>query len=79
MHKGLVVSFIRTLTVGFGIAPNQRRSARGLYHRWRISLRPETDFFFIIIRNPTAFVNPFTRYFSTHYFSKMFFYFSTIC
>ena len=28
-------------TVGFGIAPNQRLCARGLYRRWGVTPRPE--------------------------------------
>ena len=40
-------------TVGFGISPNQRTAqkqcGRGLYRRWGISPRPETDFLTSII------------------------------
>ena len=32
---------IRTLTVGSGITPDLRRSARGLYRRWGLPPRPE--------------------------------------
>jgi len=42
----VMIFFHPDYTVGFGISPNQRICARGLYRRWGITPRPE-EFSFI--------------------------------